>query len=88
MYGHKGGMQRAILCSYDWRNGTFVREAVIRFKTLVLDRMFRVYRFRFALSPRTDDPGRHAVPLTTAETWERGSIASGSSDEAVAVSIV
>ncbi|KAI1810125.1 hypothetical protein GGS20DRAFT_568897 [Poronia punctata] len=47
--GREGGMQRAILCSYDWRGGLFVREAVIRVKTLVLDRMFRVDRFRFAL---------------------------------------
>lgn len=54
--GREGGMQRAILCSYDWRRGTFVREAVIRVKTLVLDRMFRVDRFRFALSRTAPNP--------------------------------
>ncbi|GAW12858.1 hypothetical protein ANO14919_022290 [Xylariales sp. No.14919] len=56
--GHEGGMQRAILCSYDWREGTFVREAVIRVKTLVLDRMFRVDRFRFALGRKIDSPSK------------------------------
>jgi hypothetical protein len=51
--GHEGGMQRAVLCSYDWARGTFAREAVIRVKTMVLDRMFRVDRFRFALRRRS-----------------------------------
>lgn len=50
--GHEGGMQRAILCSYDFERGTFAREAVVRVKTIVLDRMFRVDRFRFALRRR------------------------------------
>jgi hypothetical protein len=53
--GQEGGMQRAVLASYDWRHGTFAREAVIRIKTLALDRMFRVDRFRFALRRTTDD---------------------------------
>lgn len=47
--GQEGGMQRAVLCSYDWRTQTFARETVLRMKTLVLDRMFRVDRFKFAL---------------------------------------
>ncbi|KAI9659014.1 MAG: hypothetical protein M1821_001974 [Bathelium mastoideum] len=47
--GQEGGMQRAVLCSYNWTTQTFVRETVLRVKTLVLDRMFRVDRFRFAL---------------------------------------
>ncbi|KAI3326850.1 hypothetical protein HD806DRAFT_551934 [Xylariaceae sp. AK1471] len=51
--GQEGGMQRAVLASYDWRHGTFAREAVIRIKTLALDRMFRVDRFRFALRRKT-----------------------------------
>ena len=50
--GQEGGMQRAILCSYDAQEATFAREAVIRAKTMVLDRMFRVDRFRFALRRR------------------------------------
>lgn len=52
--GQEGGMQRAILCSYDWKRVTFSREAVVRMRTTVLDRMFRVNRFRFALRRRTD----------------------------------
>ncbi|GME32149.1 hypothetical protein GTA08_BOTSDO00421 [Neofusicoccum parvum] len=53
--GQEGGMQRAVLCSYDWRTQTFARETVLRMKTLVLDRMFRVDRFRFALRRRAHD---------------------------------
>ncbi|KAI1808914.1 hypothetical protein F4811DRAFT_499435 [Daldinia bambusicola] len=48
--GQEGGMQRAVLCSYDWRRSTFSREAVVRVKTIALERMFRVDRFRFALN--------------------------------------
>ncbi|KAI0894946.1 hypothetical protein F4806DRAFT_503341 [Annulohypoxylon nitens] len=53
--GQEGGMQRAVLCSYDWKRATFAREAVVRIKTLALNRMSRVDRFRFALSRRTAD---------------------------------
>ncbi|KAI1153877.1 hypothetical protein F4825DRAFT_473540 [Nemania diffusa] len=62
--GREGGMQRAILCSYDWRKNTFVGESVIRIKTMVLDRMFRVDRFRFALGRRTDDPSGSAQQVS------------------------
>ncbi|KAK7754355.1 hypothetical protein SLS62_003648 [Diatrype stigma] len=55
--GREAGMQRAVLCSYDWRTQTFCREAVLRMKTLVLDRMSRVDRFRFCLSPSPNPPG-------------------------------
>jgi hypothetical protein len=52
--GREGGMQRAVLCSYDWKTQTYVRETVVRMKTMVLERMFRVDRFRFSLSrPRS-----------------------------------
>jgi hypothetical protein len=47
--GQEGGMQRAVLCSYDWKTQTYCRETVLRMKTLVLEKMFRVDRFRFAL---------------------------------------
>jgi hypothetical protein len=46
--GQEGGMQRAVLCSYDWKAQTYCRETVVRMKTMVLERMFRVDRFRFA----------------------------------------
>lgn len=55
--GQEGGMQRAVLCSYDWRRAAFSREAVIRLNTTVLDRMFRINRFRFALRRRADEKG-------------------------------
>ena len=57
--GREGGMQRAILCSYDWKTQTFCKEAVLRMKTLVLERMSRVDRFRFCL----DRNGRQAEEL-------------------------
>lgn len=53
--GREGGMQRAVLCSYDWKTQMYVRETVVRMKTMVLERMFRVDRFRFSLSrPRSN----------------------------------
>jgi len=45
--GSEGGMQRAILCSYDSINNTFCRESVLRMDTKILDRMDRVPRLRF-----------------------------------------
>lgn len=52
--GQEGGMQRAALCSYDWKRNTFAREQVVRLKTTVLDRMFRMGRFRFSLKRRAE----------------------------------
>jgi hypothetical protein len=53
--GRGGGMQRAALCSYDWRTQSFCREVVLRMKTVVLNRMSRVDKFRFMLQK----PGRY-----------------------------
>ncbi|KAK8127278.1 hypothetical protein PG984_008386 [Apiospora sp. TS-2023a] len=50
--GREGGMQRAALCSYDWKHNTFSREQVIRLTTAVLDRMSRMDRFRFSFKRR------------------------------------
>ncbi|KAE8369753.1 hypothetical protein BDV27DRAFT_152832 [Aspergillus caelatus] len=47
--GSEGGMQRALLCSYDWKSQTLYRENVLRVDTLVLDKMSRVDRFRLGL---------------------------------------
>lgn len=62
--GREGGMQRAALCSYDYRNNVFAREQVIRVPTTVLDRMSRMPRFRFALRRQggagaEDQTGQH-----------------------------
>lgn len=42
------GMQRAVLCSYDWTKQTFTQEVVLRMKTIVLNRMFMVDQCRVA----------------------------------------
>lgn len=47
--GQEGGMQRAILCSYDPVTRAFRKETVLRMKTLCLERMERMDRFRFML---------------------------------------
>lgn len=47
--GAEGGMQRALLCSYDWSSQTLYRESVMRMETPVLDQMARVGRLRLGL---------------------------------------
>jgi hypothetical protein len=47
--GSEGGMQRALLCSYDWKSQTLYRECVLRMDTLALEKMSRVDRFRLGL---------------------------------------
>jgi len=47
--GQEGGIQRAVLCSYDPVTRAFCREVVLRMKTLCLERMSRMDRLRFAL---------------------------------------
>ena len=47
--GSEGGMQRAVLCSYDSKTQTMYRESVLRMETRVLEKMSRVGRLRFGL---------------------------------------
>ena len=47
--GAEGGMQRALLCSYDWSTQTLFRESVLRMETIVLEKMQRVGRLRLGL---------------------------------------
>ena len=47
--GSEGGMQRAVMCSYDWGTQTLYRETVLRMETQVLERMSRVGRLRFGM---------------------------------------
>jgi hypothetical protein len=47
--GQEGGMQRALLCSYDPVSRAFCKETVLRMKTTCLERMPRMDRFRFAM---------------------------------------
>lgn len=53
--GSEGGMQRAVLCSYDWTNQTMYRETVVRMETRVLDKMSRVGKLRFGLKRAVRD---------------------------------
>ena len=48
--GEEGGMQRALLCSYDWSSQTLYRESVMRMETVILEKMQRVGRVRLGLS--------------------------------------
>ncbi|CAF9904239.1 MAG: hypothetical protein HETSPECPRED_003460 [Heterodermia speciosa] len=48
--GEEGGMQRALLCSYDWATQTLYRETVMRMETVVLEQMTRVGRLRLGLN--------------------------------------
>jgi hypothetical protein len=47
--GQEGGMQRALLCSYDPVSRAFCKETVLRMNTTCLERMPRMDRFRFAM---------------------------------------
>lgn len=47
--GEEGGMQRAMLCSYEWTTQTLYRETVLRMETPVLENMSRLGRFRFGM---------------------------------------
>ncbi|KAL2801659.1 hypothetical protein BJX63DRAFT_416806 [Aspergillus granulosus] len=57
--GSEGGMQRALLCSYDWKTQTLFRETILRVDTMVLGLMPRVDRFRLGL--KRPCPQVHAV---------------------------
>lgn len=53
--GSEGGMQRAVLCSYDWTTQTLYRESVLRMETRVLEKMSRVGKLRFGLKRAVKD---------------------------------
>ncbi|KAL1883283.1 hypothetical protein Daus18300_000341 [Diaporthe australafricana] len=48
--GQDSGMQRTLLCSYDWRTQTFHRQTVLRVSRQGLDQLHRVDRIRFSLA--------------------------------------
>lgn len=50
--GQEGGMQRALLCSYEHTTQTLYRETVLRMETPVLEVMSRLGRFRIGLNRR------------------------------------
>jgi len=53
--GSEGGMQRAVMASYDWKNQTLYREAVIRMETPNIQVLHRVNRFRFGFKRRPEE---------------------------------
>lgn len=53
--GSEGGMQRAVLCSYDWTSQTLYRESVLRMETRVLEKMSRVGKLRLGLKRTARD---------------------------------
>ncbi|MCJ1262257.1 hypothetical protein MMC22_002127 [Lobaria immixta] len=52
MCGEEGGMQRALLCSYDWTNNTLYRETVLRMETQTYWKTGSVGRIRLSLRKR------------------------------------
>ncbi|KAL8668453.1 MAG: hypothetical protein Q9168_006915 [Polycauliona sp. 1 TL-2023] len=50
--GEEGGMQRALLCSYDWTDNTMYRETVVRMETPAYWRMSPIRRVRLGLQTR------------------------------------
>lgn len=65
--GNEGGMQRAVMCSYEWKTQTLYRETVLRMETPVLEKMSRVPRFRFGF--QRPEPG--IEPRSLVETEEK-----------------
>ena len=50
--GEEGGMQRALLCSYDWTDNTLYRETVLRMETHAYWKMSPIRRVRLGLQTR------------------------------------
>jgi hypothetical protein len=48
--GSEGGMQRAVMASYDSKTQTIYKEAVLRMETPILTQMSRVNRFKFGFN--------------------------------------
>lgn len=55
MCGEEGGMQRALLCSYDWTDNTLYRETVLRMETRAYWKMSPVGRVRLSLSRKNSN---------------------------------
>jgi hypothetical protein len=72
--GSEGGMQRALMCSYDWSTQTLYRETVLRMETRVLEKMSRVGRVKFGLRRYVNgDPEkwRTSQDMTEEIVWDR-----------------
>ncbi|TQV90079.1 3-hydroxyisobutyrate dehydrogenase protein [Cordyceps javanica] len=74
--GSVAGMQRMLLCSYDWRTDTFEREIAMRVESRMLEKMRHIDQFRLRLrsSPAVDDhvePTAAAVAPETHISWRK-----------------
>lgn len=72
--GTEGGMQRALLCSYEWTTGTLYRETVLRMETRVWDRMHTLCRLRIGLKRHDSRPALHNphdIPKESPPLWKR-----------------
>jgi hypothetical protein len=63
--GAEGGMQRAVLCSFQSETQTLCREAVLRMETRTKERMWLIARLRFSFR-------RLAVPEGKSHAWFGG----------------
>lgn len=73
-----GGGQRAMLCSYDWRDDTFERTTVIRVDDAMVDQMRRINQFRVRLRSHTLGgehsgvaPAEAVVARDTIRPWQQ-----------------
>jgi len=57
--GSEGGMERVLVCSYDWTSGVFFKEAVLKFPGRILDSMHRLPAIRLGFQ-RADRVGTPA----------------------------
>lgn len=64
--GAAAHQQRLLLCSYDARDDTFVRETVVRVDNAMVDQMRRVDRARLRLHAAAAWPPGEEVPVTAA----------------------
>ena len=79
--GAEGGMQRALLCSEDWKSGTLYRETVLRMETRVWDKMDTLARIRLGLKTENrkkalTDPKNFKVKRASWLSWLAGAIGS------------
>ncbi|KIW17844.1 hypothetical protein PV08_05039 [Exophiala spinifera] len=64
--GTEGGMERVLVCSYDWTSGVFFKEAVLKFPGKILDSMHRLptIRLGFQRADRVGTPADRILDRT------------------------
>lgn len=64
--GGEGSMQRALLCSYDWRKRAYSREAMLRIGRQIIKQMHPVDGVRFSLNTSPKDGQDKNTPVSAA----------------------